>query len=35
MLRKLSRNSHMSSIFTTENTSVGLRCFTRGINQIL
>jgi len=29
MLRKSSRNSHISSIFTTEHTSVGPHCFTQ------
>jgi len=28
-------NSHISSIFATEHTSIGFYCFTQGTNQIL
>jgi len=35
MLGKSSRNSHISNVFATEHTSVGLHYFTQGTNQIL
>jgi len=33
MLRKSFHNDHISSIFTTEHTSVGLQCFTQVLTK--